>query len=90
MKEQENLHLEKVDDGCLYISPASYTPSKEQKESMYECLSSIKVPSGFSSNVMGIISVAEKKFQNLKYHDFYVLMTQLLLIKLRGILPPKV
>ena len=57
---------------------------------MFECLNSIKIPSGFSSNVKGIINVAEKKFQNLKYHDFYVLMTQLLLIALRGILPPNV
>ena len=28
MKEQENLHPEKVDDGCQYLSPANYTLSK--------------------------------------------------------------
>ena len=90
LKEQDNLHPEKTDDGCHYLSPASYTLSKEEKESMFECLASIKVPSGFSLNIKGIINIPEKKFLNLKYHDFYVLMTQLLLIKLRGILPPKV
>jgi hypothetical protein len=35
MKERDNLHLEKVDDGCQYLSPASYTLSKEEKESMF-------------------------------------------------------
>ena len=75
MKERENLHPDKVDDGRQYLSPPSYTLSKEEKESVFECLNSIKVPSGFSSNVKGIINVAEKKFLNLKSHDCHVLMT---------------
>ena len=90
MKERDNLHPEKTDDGRHYLSPVSYTLSKEEKESMLECLSSIKVPSGFSSNVKGIINVAEKKFLNLKSHDCHVLMTQLVLVALRGIPPPNV
>ena len=57
---------------------------------MFECLNNIKVPSGFSSNVKGIIIMAEKKFLNLKSHDCHVLMTQLLPVALRGILPPNV
>jgi hypothetical protein len=90
LKERENLHPEKVDDGCHYLSPTSYTLSKEEKKSKFECLSSIKVPSGFSLNVKGIINVVEKKFLNLKSHDCHVFMTQLLSIALRGILPPNV
>ena len=80
MKERDNLHPEKTDDGRHYISPASYTLSKEEKESMFKCLS------GFSLNVKGIINVAEKKFLNIKSHDYHVLMTQFLLVGLRGIL----
>ena len=45
---------------------------------MFECLASIKVPSRFSSNIKGIINVLEKKFLNLKSHDYHVLMIQLL------------
>jgi hypothetical protein len=74
MKERDNLHLEKVDDGRQYLSPSSYTLSKEEKETMFECLNNIKVPSGFSSNVKGIINVAQKKFLNLKSHDCHMLM----------------
>jgi hypothetical protein len=77
-------------DGRHYLSPASYTLCKEEKERMFECLSNIKVSSGFSSKVKGIINVAEKKFLNLKSHDCHVLMTQLLPVALRGILPPNV
>jgi len=84
------MYPEKIDDGRQYLRPASYTLSNEEKEVIFECLSSIKVPSGFSSNIKGIINVPEKKFLNLKSHDYHVLMTQLLLVALRGILPPHV
>jgi hypothetical protein len=57
---------------------------------MFECLSSIKVRSEFSSNIKRIINVPEKKFVNLKSHDCHVIMTQLLLVALRGILPSHV
>jgi hypothetical protein len=51
MEERDGLHLEMREHGHHYLSPASYTHSKEEKESMFECLSSIKVPSGYSSNI---------------------------------------
>ena len=35
-------------------------------------------------------SMAEKKFQNLKSHDCHVIMTQLLPVPLRGLLPENV
>jgi hypothetical protein len=52
---------------------------------MFECQSSIKVQSRISSNVKGIINMVEKKFLNLKSHDYHVLMMQFLLVALRGI-----
>ncbi|KAK1652061.1 hypothetical protein QYE76_069866 [Lolium multiflorum] len=67
-----------------------YALTKEEKVIFFECLSSMKVPSGFSSNIKGIINMAEKKFQNLKSHDCHVIMTQLLPIALRGLLPENV
>ena len=83
MKERDNLHPKKTDDGRQYLSPASYTLSKEEKGGLFECLDSIKVPSGFSSNIKGIINVPEKKFGHLKSNDCHVLMTQLLSVALR-------
>ena len=43
LKERDNLHPEKTDNGCHYLSLASYTLSKEEKDSLFECLDSIKV-----------------------------------------------
>jgi hypothetical protein len=88
MKDPDNLHPMKTDKGRL--SPASYALTKKEKEIFFEVLSSLKVPSGFSSNIKGIINMAEKKFQNLKSHDCHVLMTQLLPVALRGLLPENV
>jgi hypothetical protein len=67
------------------LRPASYTLSKEEKESIFGCLNSMKVPSGYSSNIQGRINMKEK-FTNLMSHDCHVLMTQLLPVALRGIL----
>src|SRR3954470_21285036 len=82
--EGNNLNPEK------YQGPASYALTKEEKEIFFEVLSSIKVPSGFSSNIKGIINMSEKKFQNLKSHDCHVIMTQLFPVALRGLLPENV
>jgi hypothetical protein len=90
MKQREDLCPEKRDNGQHYLHPASYTLSQEEKESMFDCLNSMKVPSGYSSNIQGRINVKEKEFTNLKSHDCHVLMTQLLPVALRGILPENV
>jgi hypothetical protein len=81
MKRRDNMHPED------FKGPASYALTKEEKEIFFEFLRSIKVLSGFSSNIKGIINIAEKKFQILNSHDCHVLMTQLLPVALRGILP---
>ena len=82
--ERDDLNPEK------YQGPASYALTKEEKEIFFEVLSSIKVRSGFSSNIKGIVNMTEKKFQNLKSHDCHVIMTQLLPVALRGLLPENV
>jgi hypothetical protein len=69
---------------------ASYALTKEEKEIFFEVLFSIKVPTGFSLNIKGIINIKDKKFQNLKSQDCHMLMTQLLSVALRGILPKNV
>ena len=79
--EGDNVNPEK------YQGTASY---EEEKEIFFQVLSSIKILSGYSSNINGIINMAEKKFQNLKSHDCHVIMTQLLSVALRGLLPENV
>ena len=57
---------------------------------MIQCLSSTKLPSGYSSNIKRLVNTKEKKIMHLKSHDCHVLMTQLLPIAVRGILPKNV
>nr|ABG66009.1 transposon protein, putative, CACTA, En/Spm sub-class [Oryza sativa Japonica Group] len=90
MEQRGDLHPEPKEKGSHYLSPASYTLSKAEKESMFECFESVKVPSGYSKNIKRIISTKEKKFTNLKSHDYHVLMTQLLPVIIRGILPDNI
>ncbi|WVZ93001.1 hypothetical protein U9M48_039024 [Paspalum notatum var. saurae] len=76
--------------GKPYLGTAGYALSKREKESMFECLDSIKVPSRYSSNVQRIIKCKDKKFVHLKSHDCHALMTQLVPVVLRGIVPETV
>jgi hypothetical protein len=89
-EDQQRVHEKDGMHPKQYEGPASYALTKEEKEIFFECLLSMKVPSGFSSNIKGIINMAEKKFQNLKSHDCHVIMTQLLPVALRGLLPENV
>src|SRR4051812_45606517 len=84
------MHPENEKGKVCHLTRASYALTKAEKEIFFECLSSIKVPSGFSLNIKGIINMAAKKFKNLKSHDCHVIMTQLLPIPLRGLLPENV
>jgi hypothetical protein len=90
MKDPNNMHPQNKTDKGHHLSPASYALTKAEKEIFFEVLSSIKVSSGFSSNIKGIINMTEKKFQNLKSHDCHMIMMQLLPVALRGLLPENV
>ncbi|KAL8117919.1 hypothetical protein AgCh_015706 [Apium graveolens] len=45
-----------------YLPPACYTLSRKDKISFCECLSSVKVPSGYSSNPKNLVSMKDLKF----------------------------
>ena len=65
IKQREDLRPEKRENGQHYLRPASYTLSKKEKQSIFDCLNSIKVPSVYASNIQGRINMKEKKFTNL-------------------------
>jgi hypothetical protein len=51
MKQRDGLHQKKRGKGNNYLAPSSYTLSMEEKKKMFDCLNSIKVPTGYSSNI---------------------------------------
>ena len=56
-EDQQRMHGK---DG-IHQGQGSYALTKEEKEIFFECLLSMNLPSGFSSNIKGIINMAEKK-----------------------------
>jgi len=69
LKQRAVLHPEKRDKGRHYLGPACYTLSKEEKQSMFDCLNSIKVPSGYSSNIKRLLNLKEKKLKSSHLHS---------------------
>ena len=73
-----------------YLPPAMCTMSKIEKTSFCKCLHSIKVPSGYSSNIKKLVSMKDLKLIGPKSHDCHVLMTHMIPVAIRGTLPKPV
>ncbi|KAL0556822.1 hypothetical protein IC582_005339 [Cucumis melo] len=74
----------------IFIPPACYTLTKEEKLCVLKTLSRIKVPEGYSSNIRNLVSMIDLKLNSLKSHDCHVLIQQLFPIAIRSMLPKHV
>ena len=90
MKIRSELHPVQKGNGRQELPTACCTLSKEEKTSLCECLHSIKVPSGYSANIKRLVSMKDLKLVGMKSHDCHVMMTQMLPVAIRGILPERV
>ena len=79
-----------AETGRVYLPPACHTLSKDEKIAMLSCLKDIKVPSGYSARISKYVKLDDLKLVGMKSHDCHVLITQILPVAIRGILPPKV
>ncbi|XP_021991893.1 uncharacterized protein LOC110888688 [Helianthus annuus] len=73
--------------GKFYLPPACYTMSKDEKTKFCKCLQDIKVPSSYSANIKKLVSMKDLKLLGMKSHDCHVLMTHMIPIAVRGLLP---
>jgi len=64
--------------------------STKEKRSFCQCLYSLKVPQGYSSNVKSLVSLNDLKLVGLKSHEYHVLMQQLLPVVIHNSLSDKV
>jgi hypothetical protein len=89
---RKELHPVVLEDGQLELLVAPWTLKKEEKCVLISFFNELKVPMGYCANPKRLVNMRELKFNygNMKAHDCHVIMTQLLPIALRGILPPKV
>jgi hypothetical protein len=58
--------------------------------SLCNCLHGIKVPTGYSDNVSGMVNMKTLKVRFKMAHDCHILIGQFLPIAIRGILPVQV
>ncbi|KAL0536960.1 hypothetical protein IC582_025923 [Cucumis melo] len=70
----------------IFIPPACYTLTKEEKRCVLKTLSRIKVPEGYFSNIRNLVSMTDLKLNSLKSHDCHVLIQQLFPVAIRSML----
>ena len=85
------LYVEEAENGKA-LPVAATTMSRKEKKELCQFLHSIKFPSGYSSNFARLVSMKELKlnFAMMKSHDCHVLMTSVLPVAIRNVLPVKV
>ncbi|KAL9247458.1 hypothetical protein vseg_020889 [Gypsophila vaccaria] len=88
MVSRGRYEVEPIEKGKrTYLPPTCTTLSKNEKKAVCESLKSIKVPHGYSSNLSRLVSMKDLKLMGLKSHDCHVLLTQLLPVAIRSVLP---
>ena len=89
---RKELHPVELENGQFELPVASWTLKKEEKRALISFFNELKVPTGYCANPKRLVNMRELKFNYgpMKAHDCHVIMTQLLPVALRGILPPKV
>ena len=89
---RKELHPMALEDGQFKLLVASWTLKKKEKHALISFFNELIVPTGYCANPKRLVNMRELKFNYgpMKAQDYHVIMTQLLPIALRGILPPKV
>ncbi|GKB58305.1 uncharacterized protein Tco_0914491 [Tanacetum coccineum] len=87
---RDELAPQETNSKKMYLPAACYTMSKVEKTIFCEFLDGVKVPSGYSTNIKKLVSMEDLKLLGMKSHDCHILMTQMIPIAIRGVLPPRV
>jgi hypothetical protein len=66
---RKELHPQERPIGKVYLPPASYTLTNEEKRAICKCLHGIRVPMGFSANIKNLVSMSELKVSGYNTHD---------------------
>ena len=89
--EDMDIRPELRHDGTSARLPASAVNlTTKEKQELCEFFRNVKVPSGYSSNIKKLVSAKEQKFLPMKANDCDVILTTMLAVAIRNILPEKV
>ncbi|EAO74634.1 Putative transposable element, partial [Streptococcus agalactiae COH1] len=79
-----------VDEGNnekVYLPPACYTLTREEKMALCKSLHGVRVPTGFSSNIKRLVSMKDLSLLSYNSHDCHVMLTVFLAIAIRAVEP---
>ncbi|XP_076890042.1 uncharacterized protein LOC143541002 [Bidens hawaiensis] len=82
---REELHLVPTTKG-FFLPPMS----NDEKKKFCKCLQDIKVPSSYSANIKRLVSLKDRKLLGMKSHDCHVLITHMIPVAIRGLLPDNI
>jgi hypothetical protein len=90
MRIRQELWLDDFVEGTE-LPTSCITLSKNEKNEFCRFLKNENVPSSYSMNVSMLISLPELKIApGMKSHDYYVLLTQMIVVGIQNIIPVNV
>nr|AAM92812.1 putative transposon protein [Oryza sativa Japonica Group] len=85
---REELHPQEGEkNGKVYLPPACFTLTPEEKKSFCNSFRDVRVPIGFSSNISRLVSMKDLSVSGYNSHDCHVLLTVFFAIAIRAIKP---
>jgi hypothetical protein len=85
---REELHSQERSNGNIYLPPASYNLTNEEKRAICMCLRGIRVPIGFSTNIKNLVSMSELKMSGYNTHECHIILSLFLAIAIRAVNHP--
>nr|ABB47202.2 transposon protein, putative, CACTA, En/Spm sub-class [Oryza sativa Japonica Group] len=83
---REELHPQEGEKtGKVYLPPAYFTLTPDEKKAFFKSLCDVKVPIGFSSNIRRLVSMKDLSVSGYNSHDCHVLLTVFLAVAIRAI-----
>jgi hypothetical protein len=86
----EELHPQERLNKKVYLPPASYTITNEEKSAICKCMRVIRVTTEFSTNIKNLVSMSELKMSCYNTHDCHTMLSLFLAIAIRAINNPYV
>ncbi|XP_039831367.1 uncharacterized protein LOC120692187 isoform X3 [Panicum virgatum] len=83
---RSDLHPVEVEEQ-LYLPPAPYTMSPDERKLFCQVLKGVKFPDGYASDIRHNVHVNERKIFGLNSHESHIILQHLLPLAVRKILP---
>jgi hypothetical protein len=87
VKLRPMLNATKRKNGKYEYRTSCYKLSRDEKLEVLEFLFTLRFPSCYSRNIRSFVDMPGKELNSMKSHDCHVMMTQILLVAIRNVLP---